>query len=211
MLENEDFFRTTPRSNQINNYSNDPNDRSTRRGRRSSFSAETNNAYGGFNPYIAGSVEPASFFRRLGATLVDSLLAGIVAGVGYYISYNIISTNSNASVAQLTFSAVALNLIFTTIYQIFLIGKFGRTLGDVVTRTRIVNQDMQIPGYVAATKRLAVTLVVQLLAALSLSTFGLVITFVDDLWMLSDKNRQTIHDKIAGTYVIVDPAPRRAQ
>ena len=159
------------------------------------------------NPYLAHGCSPASFWRRVFATLVDGLAVLIVTAIISRIvdpsAFNV-SHTSNSSLLSLTIMIGAIQLAINTAYQVYFVGHApGRTLGARVAGIQVVSTTaMGTPGYTRSSKRVVINLLNSALGVTALASIAPVIFLVDSFWMLFDRDRQTIHDKIAGTYVI---------
>jgi uncharacterized RDD family membrane protein YckC len=88
-----------------------------------------------------------------------------------------------------------INIGIEGLYLIVMIGSYGQTIGNRAVGTRVVAADGRPQvGYRTA----ALRWIVQPLLLLLLFIPGL----LDFLWPLWDRQRQTLHDKAAGTLVI---------
>lgn len=90
-------------------------------------------------------------------------------------------------------------------YQIFFVGKYAQTPGNMITKTKIVGQDESIiVNNTVAFKRVLLPAGLTLLGNIPL--IGGVISglgaLLDGLWMLWDPKKQTLHDKVAKTIVV---------
>jgi uncharacterized RDD family membrane protein YckC len=95
-------------------------------------------------------------------------------------------------------SRLALSIIVGVVYFAVLNGSArGQTVGKMVWGTRVRNA---ATGGALGPAKAAVRYVVP--ALLSIVTFGL-IWIPDGLWLFWDQRRQTLHDKIAGSVVVV--------
>jgi len=114
-----------------------------------------------------------------------SFLFGIVTAVA--------GNSSTSSVVALVSMVVSLIFfVLELVYFIYFIGAKGQTLGKMALKIKVVTAGTnEVPGYLKAFLREVV--------GKFLSSFALLLGF---LWMLWDKNKQTWHDKIAGTVVI---------
>ncbi len=119
----------------------------------------------------------------MGATLIDGVLVGIVAGI-------ILAAAGISPVGRFFLEG-----LIQAVYQVVMLGAFaGRTIGNRVVSTQTVDGRTGIPiGYDKAFPRAAVQLV------LNYTGIG---GLVDVLWPLWDKQNQTLHDKAAGTVVL---------
>ena len=88
------------------------------------------------------------------------------------------------------------------LYAFVMIGRWNATLGKFAVGIRVRRPD----GTPAGWREAALRPILQTVLALPrLSGVGL-LTLVDDLWMVWDKQSQTLHDKIAGTIVVANDA-----
>ena len=95
-------------------------------------------------------------------------------------------------------SRLALSIIVGVVYFAVLTGSArGQTVGKMVWGTRVRNA---ATGGALGPAKAAVRYLAP--ALLSIVTFGL-IWFPDGLWLLWDKRRQTLHDKIVGSVVVM--------
>ena len=87
------------------------------------------------------------------------------------------------------------------LYEVPLNAMRGKTLGKMLTRSKLISATGDgPPRWGAAAVRAAVWVIPVLL----LATLGLLISAVVFGWAFFDPNRQGLHDKIAKTYVVVD-------
>lgn len=151
-------------------------------------------------------VRAATFPRRLAASLLDLLLvtavsAGVSALAALLLGVRLPSAKEfgadfvmaglldrNPMVA----GGVGLFLGISGLYQIYLGGILGQTLGKRLLRIRVISSRGQAPGPVLATVRFVAM-------ALSLGLLGL-----GWLWCIFDRERRALHDHLSGSYVIVD-------
>lgn len=152
----------------------------------------------------------ASFWIRVGATLIDGLVF-IPLSIPFLIGiWNRMSTEIDRSIAtgqpvDVTpyvgrFAGWALTLAAVTYaYQALMVRYFGGTIGKLAVGIRVRTDDGNVVGWREALLRPVLQLIV------SVGSFvpgaGL-ITLLDDLWMLWDRQKQTLHDKVAGTIVV---------
>jgi len=152
----------------------------------------------------------AGFWIRVAATFIDGLVL-IPLSIPFFIAvWNRVSVEIDRSVAtgrpiDVTHSmgryagwafAVA---IVTYAYQALMVRSFGGTLGKLAVGIRVRTVEGNVVGWREALLRPILQLIV------SIGSFvpgaGL-ITLLDDLWMLWDRQKQTLHDKVAGTIVV---------
>jgi uncharacterized RDD family membrane protein YckC len=127
----------------------------------------------------------AGWWRRVGATVVDGIVIGVISGIILGI----------AGVSVTGWSRYFLEGVFQVVYQILLLGgNRGRTLGNRVVNTVTVDGRTGTPiSYDRAIPR---SLVQALLG------FTIIGGVLDILWPLWDRQNQTLHDKAAGTVVL---------
>src|SRR6266571_8598336 len=152
----------------------------------------------------------ASFWIRVAATLIDGLVF-IPIWIPFLIAvWNRMSSEIDRSIAtgqrvdftryMGRYAGWALGVaVATYAYQALLVRFFGGTLGKLAVGIRVRTADGNAVGWREALLRPILQLIV------SFGSFvpgaGL-ITLLDDLWMLWDRQRQTLHDKVAGTIVV---------
>jgi uncharacterized RDD family membrane protein YckC len=158
----------------------------------------------------ATAYEYAGFWRRFGAYLLDqvfvlliALIPGIILAVVFYqlvesgqdVAFTPAQQDQNdeelgwAIVGGFAFGWIPAWLIYT-----YVATALGGGWGKRICGMRIVrSNDGQAPGFGTAAIRVFVTI---LLGAIN------VVQLLDNLWMIWDKDKQTWHDKAAGTFVI---------
>jgi uncharacterized RDD family membrane protein YckC len=151
-------------------------------------------------------VRAAGFARRLGAAAVDVLVVGTIAAAVTLLAALALGVHlptarefgADFVVAGLLdrnpMVAGGLGLLvgLSALYQVYLGGILGQTLGKRLFRLRVISSRGQSPGPVAACLRC-------LTMALSLAPAGL-----GFLWCIFDRERRALHDHLSGTYVILD-------
>lgn len=137
----------------------------------------------------------ASFGRRLGSFLVDAVIVGLVNGVlGGSVIFLIGPPRPIQSSIRSLLLVITrfLTLLISCVYYIYFTGSSGQTLGKKALKIKVIKVETnQAPGYFAAFLREGVG---KFLSA--------VILCLGYFWMIWDKEKQTWHDKIAGTLVI---------
>ena len=140
----------------------------------------------------------ATFWQRFWAVILDGVimsLMGLIVGFifGFVIGFSGAALgipNSSTAFPKLLSSIVSYILGIT--YYIYFIGSKGQTLGKMALKIKVVKQGTNLPpGYLSAFLREVVGKLV-----------STVIVFLGYFWILWDPQKQTWHDKIAGTIVI---------
>jgi uncharacterized RDD family membrane protein YckC len=152
----------------------------------------------------------ASFWSRLGAYLIDALVL-IPLSLPFAIAiWGKISDEINRSlqtsepirydaILRQHFGWAILVVAGTYAYQVLMIRYFGATVGKLAVgiRVRIVN------GMPCGWREALLRPLLQLIVGFGSFVPGAgLITLLDDLWMLWDRQRQTLHDKVANTIVV---------
>lgn len=137
---------------------------------------------------------PAGWAQRAGATIVDCFLFlvpnFVILNLAGQVEAGIISTGLFA------------------VYLVVLLGRRGQSLGNRVAGTVVVGEGGRPVNYWRAVVRwasqfvLGVPVLVAILVGGPLLALAL-IPLLDYLWPLWDRQNQTLHDKMAGTYVLI--------
>ncbi len=123
--------------------------------------------------------ERSGFWRRFAAALIDGIALGVVSGI-----LRAILGNSGGE---------GLGLVISLGYYTYFHGKTGQTPGDAVMSIRVVdfrNGTGAPIGYGRALGRALMSIV------------SAVVLLLGYLWMLWDSEKQTWHDKVAGSVVV---------
>lgn len=166
-------------------------------------------------------VEYGGVVRRIGAFIVDVVILYLIAGVlNYTLAYS-----------DYYFYAVIASTLVVMLYRPLLEGYYGATLGKMIFKLKVVNQDFAHISYGKAFARniihISYSLVnvsftsyilylfesqsfgESLIDGQSLSTTGnliigayLFFLFVDLMVMMNNLKGISLHDRIAGTYVV---------
>lgn len=139
---------------------------------------------------VAPELEPAGFWVRGGAVLLDTILMGAVGGL--------------AGVGLLRlgvppFTRVAFSFLLGAAYKIVTIGAWGQTVGKMAAGVEVLTEDGGKVGYGRATGRYFATY---------LSTLTAYLGFV--MAAFTDRKR-ALHDYLAGTRVVYRPAVGRGR
>ncbi len=128
----------------------------------------------------AATLSRAGFWRRLGATLLDLILVGIVLGM-------------LDSIFRMIFKVGGSFPLWFAIYNVAMWATKGTTIGGIVLGLKVVRlDDRPLDWSVAVVRGLS--------AFLSLAVAGL-----GFIWVAFDDEKQSWHDKIAGTTIVRVP------
>jgi uncharacterized RDD family membrane protein YckC len=153
----------------------------------------------------------ATFWIRVGAALIDGLVLlplslPLLIAIGNRLSNEFdrfVQTDQTVRFDAIIGDYIGwalLALLGTYAYQALMVRYFGGTLGKLAVGIRV-----RIAGTAAAVgwREALLRPVLQLIVGLGSFIPGAgLITILDDLWMLWDPQRQTLHDKVANTIVI---------
>ena len=116
------------------------------------------------------------FLRRFSVAIIDGLVIAIPT--------SLLSSGSESS--------NAISLLLLALYRVYFIGSSGKTPGKGVMGLKVIKEDGSSPiGYGAATMRVIGEFASSLILGLGY------------LLILFDDRKQGLHDKIAGTLVVV--------
>ena len=118
----------------------------------------------------------ANLWKRLVASIIDSLVLGIIEFPLSFIEYKWI--------VYLFSLAVAIS------YPVYFIGSRGQTLGKIAMKIKVVKEDGSKLDYGTAFFR-------EIIGKFVSSFIGIGL-----LWAIWDKKKQTWHDMMAGTLVV---------
>lgn len=178
----------------------------------------------------ADGVPLASWGRRLGARLLDTLILWIfvsIVGWGQISEFfawytdvfqQAIDTGTQpdavavqAKMMETLAPIIVIGAIATLVYETLFLVLRGATLGKMAVGISVRRVDRPGPlSIVDALKRQAITVlnwVTSTIPALSFAVSAL--SLIDYLWPLWDDKRQALHDKIAGTQVVMGSQPRK--
>ncbi len=147
------------------------------------------------------SAELATFGARAAASLIDALLIGLGTSL---VTASIGHGSSRSAVTALTAGTMA---VLTGVYQTWCIGSSGATFGNRLTKTVVVDEDLD--GGVAYGRAflrfLAGPLVTSLAVIVPLAS---VYALGDVAAMFAGSAQQTLHDRLARTVVVKDASVR---
>jgi uncharacterized RDD family membrane protein YckC len=124
--------------------------------------------------------ERSGFWRRFAAALIDGIVLGVVSEILKVILGN---------------AGTGLGLLISLVYFTYFHGSTGQTPGDAALAIRVI--DLQGGGSIGY-MRAFIRWIVSIISAL--------VFLLGYLWMIWDPEKQTWHDKAAGSVVV--PVPR---
>lgn len=146
-------------------------------------------------PALPDGLVLASYSARSIGIVVDQIIAVIPVAVGA-VAAGFRPTDDIDADTLLVLNVAAVLVLF--VYQSVLVGLFGRTVGKIVTRTRVVRTDTGGRlGWFASVQRALVTAVAGGLPEVSLLLAAVV---YGAAWF--SPRRQGIHDRAAGSIVV---------
>ncbi len=183
---------------------------------------------GGVTP---ANLAKASFLQRVGASLIDGIIFLPVTLI-FSVVFVIIALDSfrNGTGPGLV-GVLLLSLLVmlpTAIYEVWMVS-VGQTLGDRAAKVRIMDSEGNPPGLNKAFIRYIVPLGLSLVGSIinnavtyssgnftyasgtvttnnttgtAISGLFSLVVLIGYLWMLWDPNKQTLFDKLAGTFVV---------
>ena len=164
-------------------------------------------------PWYAGPPTPAyaSFWRRLGGALIDGLALAPLTFSLMAPMWREVMDQVNLAVERGTrFDATDLMqrspgvilaiAVVTFAYQAVMVGMWGATVGKFAVSVRVRKADGSNASWREALLRPVLQAGVSLV---SLVTPIGILSPVDYLWMLWDRQKQTLHDKVASTIVVL--------
>jgi uncharacterized RDD family membrane protein YckC len=132
----------------------------------------------------------AGFGARLGAFLLDGIIVGVAGGILFFVLAAISDVLGVLGYVIWIVGGIAYYIYFEG-------GETGATLGKKAVNIRVI--DAQTGGQVGYGKA-ALRYVGRILSSIPI--------YLGYFWMLWDGEKQTWHDKIAGTYVVPTDAYR---
>jgi uncharacterized RDD family membrane protein YckC len=137
-------------------------------------------------------------YASIGARFVAILLDGLIVGIPLVIIEAILG------IAGSPLAALISAVVFFLYEGLLLASWNGQTVGKKVMNVRVVSAD---GGALTTNKtftRAGVKVALSLLGSIKppFTSFLGIISLIDYLWPFWDANKQTLHDKAAGTYVI---------
>ncbi len=140
----------------------------------------------------------AGFWVRWAALIIDNLILSIGGGVlggccGFFVGFFGALAKAGQRETQLLAGVLGglLGALLQAAYFTFLTWRYGQTLGKKALNLRVVTTDYEPLSFGKVFLREVIGKFV--------STAILLIGF---LWAAWDENKQAVHDKLAGTYVV---------
>jgi len=148
-------------------------------------------------------VKYASVGLRFLAYLIDmAVLFSVFYFINLVFPVNIpdeISPSQIKEISGVIFQALGIYFFIFILYMVLMVWKFGATLGKMALGIKIVNRNMKDVSFLTAFIR---EFLVKILLYMVMSFFF--IFLLGYLWAIWDKRKQTWHDKIAKTFVIIE-------
>jgi len=155
----------------------------------------------------------ASVGSRLGARTVDAMIGAAVTAVIFVIvvTTNDIELDAGADTIDIPGGPALIlrwaPIIVWGLYEVMLTHNRGQTLGKMVARIKVIGAaGEERPSWNSAGIRWVVPVVPLTLIP---GLVGFLISLGVGIWFLWDRNRQGLHDKAAGTYVVRADPPMR--
>ncbi|MBX3013609.1 MAG: RDD family protein [Caldilineaceae bacterium] len=143
-------------------------------------------------------VSYASYGKRVGAYLIDTVIQILILGVLYFLLIGLlIGSRQSNSAALINCLWWPLLILVEFFYLIQPTAQTGQTFGKRMAGIRVVERNGNPPGMGRALLRYLIGF-----GAEALLMNVLLLGLVGFLWPLWDKQKQAWHDKIAGTFVV---------
>jgi uncharacterized RDD family membrane protein YckC len=142
---------------------------------------------------IGGQLQYARVLTRFGALFLDGLiLQAVNIGLKLALGMSIVQSTGAQNPANLVpfYIATGIGVLLAASYEIFMIGKFGATLGKMACKVRVVTADGEKVGYGRATGRYFAKILSYIVCLI-----GFIMAFFD-------QERRALHDRICNTRVI---------
>jgi len=149
-------------------------------------------------------LEAGGPWRRIAGKVIDQvLLLGAVYGSASLL--NRMDVSSRAALAAFWFACFWVMIL----YNLVLVGLFATTVGKAVMGLRVVGPQGERAGWRVATRRWVLQLV-YLVPVLGLLV-GQGGAIVSVFYLFKDPRRQTVYDRVAGSFVVTTASMRRVQ
>jgi uncharacterized RDD family membrane protein YckC len=136
----------------------------------------------------------AGFWIRFGASIIDSIITGVVnilISIVFGLMAAIVSSSSDPSNAMI-YSVIStlLSLVINISYETFFIGKWGATIGKMACGIKIVNPEGDKITYLRAFARFFAKIV------------SAIIFMIGYIMAAFDDEKRALHDRICDTRVV---------
>ena len=146
----------------------------------------------------------ASWGTRAIGYIIDSLIVGVVVGVLWVVLGGMLTglarlggENAAGGMCCLMLALLPIaTLVVGLVNRVYLVAQRGYSIGQGVVKVKVVDANGQLLTQGTA--------LVRLLAQIGLGLIPL-LSLVDLLWPLWDQQKQTLHDKAVGCFVINNP------
>jgi len=142
-----------------------------------------------------GGLNYASVGTRFGAMVLDNILIGVVNfGIQLAITFSMASAAQASSSLALGLQVIliVISLGIGAVYETWMVGKFGATLGKMACKIRVVTADGGRVTYPRALGRYFAKLLSQMICLI-----GYIMALFDK------EERRTLHDRICNTRVVM--------
>lgn len=145
---------------------------------------------------MAKQVKYASFWRRLLSFVIDFSIGAFLGSYGFVLIGFSDAPRPDPTYSEVFFGFILIIvlLIYMTIVPVLSIKLFGRTIGDFISRIRVVDEQGNKPGWIQSIVRYVVFVILY-----CIQPFGQ-IAIVSTV--IFTRKKQAPYDMIAGTYVI---------
>lgn len=153
---------------------------------------------------MPAGLEAGGPWRRIAGKVIDQVL--LVAGIyGFALLLNIMDVSSRAVWAAFWLASFWVMIL----YNLVLVGLFATTVGKAVLGLRVVDSDGERAGWRVATRRWVLQLVyfIPVLGWL-VGQGGAIVSLI---YLFRDPRRQTVYDRVAGSFVVTTASMRRVQ
>ena len=151
----------------------------------------------------------ATFLNRFFAMIFDDIFVSLIFYFFAFL-YEFYNSNNYALAfgslgTKIEYSIIANLILF--IYFIYFTATTGQTIGKKICKIKVVKIDGSDVGFISSMIRY-LPLIIRF--SLVLIFYGLIIKalsiliLIDYLWIFFDNKKQCLHDKLAGTYVILE-------
>ncbi len=138
----------------------------------------------------------ATAARRLGGFALDSIVYILMALVVLIMAGTDFQALADGE-ATIPNSVLLADLLLVGVYQVTLTATTGQTIGKMIVRTRVVDEDTgAMPGWQQSFLRWGAP------AAIGIVPWIGYLVLVMYAWLLWDRRRQGLHDKLARTLVV---------